>query len=203
MIHTWLADVSALHDKTVYRKYYESVPEHRRIKADALKNQEDKALSVGAWILLMQMEKEYSLQRGFKFNISHSGNCAICTIDTSGDENHEVGCDIEKIGEERPGVAERYFCPGECEMIHSAEDFYRFWVLKESFMKATRMGMKLPMNSYEFAFTEGDVPYLKRQPVTFPKKYYFKEYTMRKLDYKIAVCADCAAFAEEIKSIKL
>ena len=86
MIHTWLADVSALHEETTYRKYYEQVPAFRQEKADRLRHQEDKALSVGAWILLQEMEKTYHLQ---------------------GDEAAELGCDIERIGKERPGIAER------------------------------------------------------------------------------------------------
>ena len=36
-----------------------------------------------------------------------------------------------------------------------AEWFYRFWVLKESFMKATRRGMGLDMRTYEFAWRPG------------------------------------------------
>ena len=37
----------------------------------------------------------------------------------------------------------------------------------------------------------------------FPEQYYFKEYIVEKLPYKIAVCADSDQFAEEIKVVKL
>lgn len=198
MIHTWLADVSDLHEETTYRKYYEQVPAFRQEKADRLRHQEDKALSVGAWILLQEMEKAYHLQGNYVFNLSHSGNCAICSIDISGDEIAELGCDIERIGKERPGIAVRYFSPEE-----QKADFYRMWVLKESFMKATRMGSNLALNAFEIAFSEEDIPYLIRQPEAFPKKYYYKEYKMRESEYRIAVCADRDTFAEEIKKIKL
>ncbi len=68
-------------------------------------------------------------------------------------------------------VAERYFCREECEIIRNGKDekeqaewFYRFWVLKESFMKATRRGMGLDMRTYEFAWGQDGIPYLKKQP---------------------------------------
>ena len=203
MIHTWLADVSALHNEDTYQRYYAQVPQFRKEKADHLQLQEDKALSVGAWILLEQMKKEYGLQEHAVFNISHSGTYALCSVDTSEMPEREVGCDLELIKKDRRGMAERYFCSDECAMIHTKEDFYRFWVLKESFVKAIRIGMKLPMDSYEFTFSAEGRPYLKRQPERFPKTYYFKEYEVEGLEYKIAVCADCDAFASDIKIMKL
>ena len=201
MIHTWLADVSALHEETTYRTYYEKVPAFRKEKADRLRKVEDKALSVGAWILLQMMEEAYHLQRNYVFNLSHSGNCAICSIDTSGNENASVGCDIERIRNARPRMAERYFCPEEQELIQTTEDFYRYWVLKESFLKATRKGLTLALNAVGIAFTKENLPYIYKQPEEFPQKYYYKEYLMR--EYKIAVCADSDTFAEEMKMIKL
>lgn len=198
IIYTWLADVSALHEEQKYHLCYEKVPEDRKEKADCLRKQEDKALSVGAWLLYEQMKKEFCLQEPVLYNFSHSGDYALCTIAVGDDAQNQLGCDIEEVGRNRGAIAERYFTAEE-----QAEDFYRIWVLKESFMKATRMGMKLPMNAFSFAFDENDRPYLKKQPEQFPKQYYFKEYFVKELDYKIAVCADCDAFAEEIQIVKL
>lgn len=205
MIVTWLADVSALHEETKYRNYYEQVPDFRKEKADRLKQQEDKALSVGAWILYEMMKKEYSLQRKENFNISHSGHCVLCTIAVG--EDAQVGCDLEEIRSSRgslerfQAMAERYFCPEESERVHSLEDFYRFWVLKESFQKVTRLGSKLAMNTFAFAFSEEGTPFLQKQ--IFEKKYYFKEYKVENLLYKIAVCSDIDTFAPEINILKL
>ena len=49
-----------------------------------------------------------------------------------------------------------------------AEWFYRFWVLKESFMKATRRGMGLDMRTYEFAWRPDGIPYMRKQPGEYP-----------------------------------
>ena len=203
IIHTWLADVSALQEERIYDEYYDKVPKERKEKADCLKKQEDKALSVGAWTLFELMKKEYCLQEPVLFNLSHSKSYALCTIALGNDAQNQLGCDLEFIGQRREGVAERYFCPEEVEMLQNTEDFYRIWVLKESFMKATRMGMKLPMDAFSFAFDKEDRPYLRKQPRQFQSQYYFKEYAVKGLPYKIAVCADCDEFAEEIQVVKL
>ena len=202
MIVTWLADVTALQEESIYIKYYEQVPAFRKEKADKLRMQEDKARSVGAWILYERMAKEYHLQGDEIFNLSHSGDCALCAVAIG--EETQVGCDMEQIRLEVSQcmkVAKRYFCEEEYAQICSAEDFYRFWVLKESFMKATRLGSKLAMNRFSFAFQVDGSVYLQKQP--FEKNYYMKEYMVENLPYKIAVCSDVDAFAPEIKCVKL
>ena len=207
MIVTWLADVSALHEESKYRSYYEKLPAFRKEKADRFKLQEDKALSVGAWILYEMMKKEYCLQGDEMFNISHSGEYVMCSVALCC-AAEQVGCDLEKVrvhdtAEESRlmRMAKRYFCSEECEQIHSAEDFYRFWVLKESFQKATRLGSKLAMNTFSFAFTSEGRPFLQKQP--YEKEYYFKEYEVENLLYKIAVCSDVDAFAPELNILNL
>ena len=155
MIQTWIADVTALLEKQKYLQCYNRVPEHRQKKADRLRMQEDKALSVGAWTLLQKMEKEYSLQGNFIYNISHSGNCVLCSVEDGTSKSSKLGCDLEKVGEPNIKIAERFFCESEYRLIREYDEkrqremFYRYWVLKESFMKATRMGMELGMDQFE------------------------------------------------------
>lgn len=94
------------------------------------------------------------------------GKYVLCAC--SDREDVQTGCDVEMKGKLRMPVAERYFCREECEIIRNGKDekeqaewFYRFWVLKESFMKATRRGMGLDMRTYEFAWGQDGIPYLK------------------------------------------
>ena len=79
------------------------------------------------------------------------------------------------------------------------ELFFRYWVLKESFLKATRMGLSLGMDSFEIGFSDEDKPYLMDKPQTFWEEYYFREYAVDGLPYRIAVCADCKDFAPKIR----
>ena len=46
MVYTWIADISRLREETIYRKYYEEVPDFRREKADQLRFPKDRAQSV-------------------------------------------------------------------------------------------------------------------------------------------------------------
>ena len=65
--------------------------------------------------------------------------------------------------------------------------FYRYWVLKESFMKATGKGMALPVNA--FSIRLGNPPLLIKKPKEFPEAYYYMEYKIEQVPYKMAVCS--------------
>ena len=77
------------------------------------------------------------------FSLSHSGQYAVCAIADS-----PIGVDIEQIRENRPEIAERFFNSAELKYINDAESFYRIWTLKEGYMKAVGLGMKLPLDSF-------------------------------------------------------
>lgn len=210
MIRTWIADVTGLLEKEKYLQYYEKIPDFRKEKADKILYQDGKALSVGVWILYEKMRAAYEVSEHAVFNLSHSGNYVLCSLDDSEKKGLSLGCDLEKIKQVRMDVADRFFCESEFKKIvqqdteeQRAELFYRYWVLKESFMKATRLGMKLGMDQFEIAFSEAGEPYLLKQPKVFPQKYYFKEYEAEEVSYKIAVCSDTCDFSKTIEKIEL
>lgn len=193
MIRTWVADVTPLYQKECYNRYYEGLPSFRKEKADALKYLSRRVQSVGVWALWEKMRLTYDLGENVSFNLSHSGSWVMCTAQTEG-KYAQVGCDIEEIGQLKLNVAKRRFCREEYEEIISNEReedqrecFYRFWVLKESFMKATRRGMTLPLNS--FCIRLGDPPQLVRQPEEYSQPYYYMEYTLENVPFRMAVCS--------------
>lgn len=210
MIRTWIADVTGLLEKEKYLQYYKKIPDFRKDKADKILYQEGKALSVGVWILYEKMRAAYGISEHAIFNLSHSGNYVLCSLDDSEKREISLGCDLEKIKQVRMEVANRFFCESEFQKIvqqdteeRRAELFYRYWVLKESFMKATRLGMKLGLDQFEITFSEEGEPYLLKQPKKFPQKYYFKEYEVEGIPYKIAVCSNDCDFSELVEKIKL
>ena len=77
------------------------------------------------------------------FSLSHSGDYSVCAV-----SSHNVGVDIEKIGDDKERIADRFFAEEEREYIQDAAGFYRIWTLKESFMKAVGWGMKLPLDAF-------------------------------------------------------
>ena len=141
MIYTWAADTAPLLDENRYRAYFEQAPSWRQEKAKKMRFPEDRALSIGAWMLYEKAKKESGLSGENIFNLSHSGHFVLCSIGE--DASRKTGCDVEMTGVFRPNVARRFFCPSEWEYIDGRESeeekrdaFFRYWVLKESFMKA-------------------------------------------------------------------
>jgi len=203
MIETWIADIRYLQDRNCFEKHYDSLPKWRKEKADRLKIPLKKAQSVGVWILWQEIQKKYQLEKSEVFNLSHAGDYVLCSADLNQQEGVQIGCDIEEVKPVNLGVAERFFCPKEYERIMAEdtpakrmETFYRFWVLKESFLKATKRGFGLNPRSFEIALATP--PILLQQPEEFTAKYYYREYELSEIPYKMAVCATNPRIAQEI-----
>ena len=145
--------------RKIIEKIYEKVPAFRQEKADRLKHREDQAQSVGAWYLWMKIQERHKIPQdaGQSFNLSHSGKYVLCSAGVSGER---VGCDIECMRKYHERLAEKYFCSSEYERIRNADEaeqtemFYRYWVLKESFLKATRKGLVMGLNTSEIQYSE-------------------------------------------------
>lgn len=194
MVRAWIADVSPLYEKQCYERYFDVLPDFRKKKAENLRKMEMKAQSVGAWILWEKIKNEYSLAGSTVFNLSHSGTFVMCAAELETEADTKVGCDIEQIGPFRMRLAEKFFCMEEYKRImrETTEEkrrdlFYRYWVLKESFMKATRKGMALPLDS--FCIRIGNPPVLLWKPEEFPESFFYREYSPEGIPCKMAVCA--------------
>jgi 4'-phosphopantetheinyl transferase len=87
-----------------------------------------------------------------RFNLSHSAGRALIAVT----HETEVGVDIEQIRPraDLPGVGRRVFTEAEREAIEAAgagrrdAAFYRHWVAKEAFVKATGRGIE-SLRSFE------------------------------------------------------
>ena len=145
---------------------YKLLPKTRKDKVDKFRFDKDKKLSAGAYLLLDKMLEEENITKpDFKigkygkayisnhenihFNLSHSGKMVLCAI-----SDREVGVDIEYIDPEIDlNIAKHYFYNSEYENIMNAKDkseeFFKYWVLKESYMKYTGLGMNLQLDSFE------------------------------------------------------
>jgi 4'-phosphopantetheinyl transferase len=91
---------------------------------------------------------------GLRFNISHTRGLAACAVA----REDELGLDVEAT--DRPAALEtasRYFAADEVHAILDAEPekrrclFFRFWTLKEAFIKATGEGLNRPLDSFAFS----------------------------------------------------
>ena len=79
--------------------------------------------------------------------------------------------------------------------------FFRYWVLKESFLKATRQGMAMALDSFSFAVKEGAHPVLESCCAPYQKEeYFFREFDLE--SYRAAVCSTDPEIEERLHWVK-
>ena len=199
----YAASVAPLADAAVYAAAYAVVSPVRREKTDRFRFEKDKRLSLGAELLLrhalrseglgeVPMIFDYGAQGkprfkdgGAYFNLSHSEEYVVCAL-----APHEVGCDVEQITPIDLNIARRFFFCSEYDDIaaqateNARNDlFFRYWTLKESFMKVTGLGMKLPLDAFEIV---RGAEITVRQSVD-ERPYRFAEFDDL-VGYKCALC---------------
>lgn len=208
MIKTYISNTDVLNDDLLFSNCYKCVSDERQRKIDRVKFRKDKNLSLGAGILLnygLKKEnintenltflkqnngKPYLKDHNIEFNLSHSGSRVICCI-----SDIPVGCDVEKteIGNrDLLKIAGKYFFDKEYEYITACKNesektdmFFRLWTLKESFMKATGLGMSLPLNDFMIDINSSIITVRHKLDDSI---YYEKELNIES-GYKYAVCS--------------
>lgn len=109
------------------------------------------------------------------FNISHSGEYAVCAI---GDE--EMGVDIQKKKEIKYEFARRYYHDKDLEHIDRSEDslteIIRVWAIKESYVKLKGKGMAYGMNKFYCDFENGLIMENEKRVANYIKVMENEEY---------------------------
>lgn len=90
------------------------------------------------------------------FNLSHSGDYGVVAFT----RRRGIGIDLEHVRErhKHARLAERYFSPRENVWLRtlppqeSLRAFYRLWVVKEAWLKATGKGLSVPLREVEVEF---------------------------------------------------
>ena len=94
------------------------------------------------------------------FNLSHSGDLAIIAI---GNGQQRIGIDLERVKQMRDlnQLAKRVLTPIEIDHLNSAPNdaeelstFFRYWTLKEAYLKALGTGLQVDMTRIEIALQE-------------------------------------------------
>lgn len=221
MIKLLLADVLPLDNPAVYDLLYDSASSERRAAADSFRFRKDRNLSLGAAALLDRGLRAFGFYESdmsyghtdkgkpfflnapdIHFNISHSSSKVAVAL-----SDREVGCDIEEVAEIDLAVAERFFSPAEYEAIMQKEgsdvrlkEFFRYWTLKESYMKAIGMGMSLPPNS--FSLSEGAAGYEVFVGAPFDRGFEFKTPDSFK-GYECAICYRPGSGVPQVEHVML
>lgn len=218
-VFVYAADTKALKEDSVFAAGYSRVSEYRKKKIDRFLFQKDKMLSLGAEMLLQYCLSEhgvasYQIKHGkhgkpylqscvlkngthserkqLYFNLSHSEERVMCVV-----SDMEVGCDVEKIDDVELEIAKRFFALDEYEKILSQKSkkeqnelFFRLWTTKESFVKATGLGIAQASKNLRMDIRDGQ------------EGYHFKEYDLTD-GYCYAVCGLAEAFDETIRWVDL
>lgn len=95
--------------------------------------------------------KPFLLDTFLQFNVSHSHELIVYAFTL----HHRIGVDVEKIDKEySEEVAKRFFSESESTELLALpltvrkENFYKIWAKKEALIKATGLGMRLPLESF-------------------------------------------------------
>jgi 4'-phosphopantetheinyl transferase len=133
----------------------------------------------------------------FHFNISHSGEWIVCTVD-----DKDIGVDIEKIQQiNYIELAQSFFAEKECKFIFEASlndqlnFFYRIWTLKESYIKADGRGLTIPLKSFAIEIINNET--IDVITTNSLSKCYFKEFDIDCL-YKMSICSLNSNLANEV-----
>ena len=142
----------------------ENVSKKRQKKINRYRFMKDKKLSCGAELLLNKLlseenitsqeyaedyyHKPYIKNHDIEFNLSHSKEMVACAV-----SDKTVGIDIEYVDKDIDlNIAKNYFYDREYENItkssNKSDEFFKYWVLKESFMKYTSLGFNLELNEF-------------------------------------------------------
>lgn len=196
------ASVLPLQDPELYAEGFSGLPAVRQMQLLRLWEPMDRCRSLAASLLLQAALRRYDLPAGgewqlgasgkptlpgsgVSFSFSHSGDYALCAL-----AGTEIGCDIERIRPISLRLAERFFCPPEAADILAqptlearTERFFRYWTLKESFVKAIGTGLRLPMRSFCLALS----PSVRLASGGPDGQFFFREFSDLR-GYRCAVC---------------
>ncbi|WP_299188246.1 4'-phosphopantetheinyl transferase superfamily protein [uncultured Aquimarina sp.] len=86
--------------------------------------------------------KPYIKDSNIHFNISHSGNTAVCAF-----SKQSIGVDIEEVNDLDVTMFDTVFNPDEMLRINTdgTSKFYEFWTIKEAVSKAIGKGLGIPL----------------------------------------------------------
>jgi 4'-phosphopantetheinyl transferase len=100
-----------------------------------------------------------NLLSGLCFNVSHSSGFAVYAIA----KGRNLGIDVEHIRPDSAGddIAQRYFSAREVSDLRTlppearVEGFFNCWTRKEAYLKATGMGLQIPLDSFAVSLLPG------------------------------------------------
>lgn len=176
-IHLWLTFVSDIGDKGLVTAYESLMSAQERARYERFHFEKDRRLHLLARALVRTTLSRYAdlppqdwrftaNQHGrpeieastglppLRFNLAHTNGIVICGVAL----DRDVGVDVENHGRvaKTEDIAKRYFSTLECDDLsrlpreQRRENFFHYWALKESFIKAHGLGLSMPLGQFSF-----------------------------------------------------
>jgi 4'-phosphopantetheinyl transferase len=172
-IHVW--DAALDREEKVLRRFEATLSLEEKARADRFHFANDRNRFVVARGLLRELLGRYlhkapdglefsygehgkpslagaNVSSGLCFNLSHSAGLAVYAIA----RERNLGIDVEHAQPDSAGdeIAKRYFSGREVSDLRSlplearVEGFFHCWTRKEAYLKATGMGLQIPLDSF-------------------------------------------------------
>jgi len=156
----------------VFDVWLKKLPKFRQDKVMRYRFRNDRVRSLCAYLLLCvglgrivenfsynEHGKPALMDDDLQINFSHAKSAVV-----AGFSKHPIGVDVEFIREKYPKiVCKRVFTDAEIQQIETAKNptlmFFKFWTLKESFVKCLGQGLSFPLKTVEFQLNGEEVKF--------------------------------------------
>ncbi len=178
----------------VFEHWLKKTPKFRQDVALRYRSREDRVRSLSAYLLLCaglgrvvenfsynEHGKPFLSNENLFINLSHGKSAVVAGFSES-----PIGVDAEFIREKYPKiVCKRVFTSSEIEQIERADSptlaFYKFWTLKESYIKCLGDGFTFPLQSVEFTLNDENI-------LCSDNRFLFSTFTQN--GHQISICEE-------------
>jgi 4'-phosphopantetheinyl transferase len=129
------------------------------------------------------------------FNISHTHSLIVLGVT----RHRALGVDVENVEarEALLDIADRFFAPQEVAALNAVPAqqqqyrFFEYWTFKESYIKARRMGLSLPLDKFSFHYSHDQSVEIAIDPelADDATRWQFWQFRPRS-EYLVAICAE-------------
>jgi 4'-phosphopantetheinyl transferase len=132
---------------------------------------------------------------GLSFNVSHTQGLIALGVA----KGRSLGVDVENFARRDISInlANHFFAPQEVAALHEASHheqqyrFFEYWTLKESYIKARRMGFSLPLDRFSFHFADDHAVDLVINPELGDDASRWQLWQFRRTsEHLLAICAE-------------
>lgn len=182
-VHLWYAHPSALTESRLLRRFEALLSDEERTRRERFRFPAGRHLFLVSRALVRSALSEYAgvapehwrfdvsaagrpdvsaahRLPWLRFNLSHSGDFVVCAVA----RDCALGVDVETVANpvEALEIAGRFFATDEVAELRRVSGpertarFYRYWTLKEAYLKARGLGLTESLDAVAFTLGDGD-----------------------------------------------